>query len=101
MAESGGARSCVPEVWKSFLQAATLNKDILNSEFLENDERCMRRFTVFRRKQAALMKVAGFAVRKDDKRPILIGMGHANVSATMRGCHISIFFPSGKKRKAT
>lgn len=90
LSESGGARSFDVKKWNKYLQEAKKHLQVLDEEFLLNDERCIRRFTVFRRKQAALMKVAGFAIRKEEKTPILIGMGNANVSATMKGCPISV-----------
>eukprot|EP00873_Tetraselmis_striata_P028191 jgi/Tetstr1/448455/TSEL_035723.t1 len=90
LTESGGGRSSDIDIWAKFVKAAADRIDTLDKEFLLNDERCKRRFTCFKRKQSALMKVAGFAIRKEEKTPILIGVGHANVSATMKGCPISV-----------
>lgn len=90
LTDSGGGRSCNAETWANFVKASAEGIEVLDEEFLLNDDRCKRRFTCFRRKQAALMKVAGFAIQKDEKTPILIGIGNANVSATMKGCPISV-----------
>ncbi len=90
MADSGGGRSTDIKKWKTFVGAAKQHIEVLDQEFLYDNKRCQNRFSSVRRKQAALMRIARFVVRKEEGTPILIGVGNGNFPAATRGCTISV-----------
>ena len=78
-------------VWKKFLEEWSKHVKTLDAHYLQDDERCRRRMENFRRKRRALDRVAGTAIKKKERHtPIVIGMGNANVSATIKGTKMSV-----------